>query len=405
MKPETIYQGCFWLLGFTVAFFAFVARDRRMPSVSNTIYSAILITFFAALLAISSGAVDAYSSEAAKWLLRAAAALLTVGVILVLFRVWKAHHRHIHFRDDQLLQHIWVIRKIKEWRRARKYSSEGPDYRHKTTGITDKLLSSILESKYVDEKQLRRAADRYKGADGTDLSLSIACHAKSLVDADELMVDLAVRFLEDSNCTVQYGSCVRHPFEFLLQLKSRWQSMQRSDDWKQVTPRIVAVDAYTSHFGFTDSIHPVFHHKAKLESVEVVPSPPTYAGVHTAAMRAFNITKERAKKRGLDVRTATLVIYECPYALSDLESPEQYRIFVRHVLPSERLWGGMLTIVVESGAPKEALDTLRAYVDLYMDLDEPRPVSAVAEVRAIAEMKPAAELKPVQPEAVTKGKS
>lgn len=394
MTPETIYQGCVSLLAFTIAFFAFVARDRRMPSVSNTIYSAILTTFFAALLAMSSGALAESHATLGVWLLRSAAALLTAGVLLVSFRVWKVHHRHINFRDDQMIQHIWPWRKLKEWRRARRYSNEGPDYRHKTTGITKQLLNSILDSKYIDKNQLSRAAKRYEGADGTDLSLSIACHAPSLVDADELMVDLAVRFLENAGCTVQYGSCARHPYEFLLQLKSKWNQTHRSEDWKQVTARIVAVDAYTSHFGFTDSIHPVFHHKAKLESVAVVPSPPTYAGVHTAAMRAFNKTKTRAKQRGEDVRTATLVIYECPYALSDLESAEQYRIFLRHVLPSERLWGGMLTVVVESGAPKEALDTLRSYVDLFMDMDEPRPSSTLAEVKPTAEAKPIAEVRP-----------
>jgi len=48
------------------------------------------------------------------------------------------------------------------------------------------------------------------------------------------------------------------------------------------------------------------------------------------------------------VRKPTLTIYEGTNALVELESTEQYRIFIRHLLPSERLWGGMFTFVIES---------------------------------------------------------
>jgi hypothetical protein len=67
-------------------------------------------------------------------------------------------------------------------------------------------------------------------------------------------------------------------------------------------------------------------------------------------------------------RKPTLVIYEDAYALSDLESPEQYRIFVRHVLPSERLWDGMFTVFLESGQPDGDWKILQSYASMTLDL-------------------------------------
>lgn len=365
MTPSLIYQGSFWLLGFTVAFFAFVARDRRTPSVANAMYVAILVVFFASLFAIASSAIEESSAPVSIWLLRMAATLLTLGVVMILWRVWKVHHRHMHFRDDKLLRHIWILRWWAGRRSAKQYHDNGPDYRHNPTGITEPLLESIVGCRYLDGDKLRAAAERYNG---TDLSLSIGCRASSLMKADEILLDLSTRFLEQPGCSVQYCTSVRHPYEFLLQLQRRWNRKSgRPMDWKQVASRIVAVDAYTPHFGFTDSIHAVFHHKAKLQSIAMVESPPTYAGVHTAAMRAFKQIQRSSKSA--QVRHPTLVIYEGSHALVDIESSEQYRIFMRHVLPSERLWGGMLTLVVEAGAPQDALDTVKAYVDLYIDLD------------------------------------
>jgi hypothetical protein len=67
-------------------------------------------------------------------------------------------------------------------------------------------------------------------------------------------------------------------------------------------------------------------------------------------------------------RKPTLVIYEDTYALTDLESPEQYRIFVRHVMPSERMWDGMFTVFLESTQPDSDWKMLQAYASMRLDL-------------------------------------
>jgi hypothetical protein len=91
----------------------------------------------------------------------------------------------------------------------------------------------------------------------------------------------------------------------------------------------------------------------------------SFAGIHSAAARAFNLLK---KKSGApSQRDPILVIYEDCYALSDLESPEQYRVFIRHVLPSERQFGGMYTVAVESSILSRDWSLLKSYTDANID--------------------------------------
>jgi hypothetical protein len=95
----------------------------------------------------------------------------------------------------------------------------------------------------------------------------------------------------------------------------------------------------------------------------LVTSSVSYAGIHTATAKAFNKLKDEAGKR---VRQPTLVVYEGCNALVDLESPEQYRIFVRHVIPSERAFGGMFTVFIEPTLPAAEAALLESYADVFV---------------------------------------
>src|ERR1700735_4519924 len=90
--------------------------------------------------------------------------------------------------------------------------------------------------------------------------------------------------------------------------------------------------------------------------------------LHSANARAFNILKSLAGAN--PPRKPALLLYEGTNALSDLESTEQYRIFARHVLTSERMWGGMLTCFVEPTIGTAEAELLRIYSDLILRLPE-----------------------------------
>jgi hypothetical protein len=103
--------------------------------------------------------------------------------------------------------------------------------------------------------------------------------------------------------------------------------------------------------------------------------------MHTAASKAFNKIRTQLRQ---DERQPTLVIYEDCYALTDLESPEQYRVFVRHVLPSERMWGGMFTVFLESAQATFDWQVLHAYASMKLDLRKREIIQGVDKITSKA---------------------
>lgn len=175
------------------------------------------------------------------------------------------------------------------------------------------------------------------------------------------MVDLATKFI-DEGLWVQYTTCSRHPIEFLIAMKEHLNKNDTGQDWEKQSRQIVVVDAFTAHFGFTDSIYAVKSDDAEKMCLKLVKAKSSFAGIHTATAKAFNHIKDQIKDNN---REPTLVIYEGLHSLVDLESDQQYRIFYSHVLPSERLWGGMFTVVIEFSPSDKNLSHIRTFGDIF----------------------------------------
>lgn len=366
-----VFTGGLALLAFVMALYALAAREQKTPYITNSVYSTALIVLFAILFSTVSKFLRPKSVQWADVVSILSSVFLGIGILIVLFRVWQARNRKLNFRNDNSLKNLMLVRWTKNtWRSIRNRQT----YEHNPAKFPVPLIQSIKDCTSLPPAQLEAA---FKRNEGTDLVLSIsaACRVSNLSGADDLLAKLALCFLHNE-CWVQYTTCARHPIEFLFQLKEAWETSfkegksEGGKDWRQVASQIIAVDAYTPHFGFTDTIHDEFTKRLRNKlDIECITAKASYAGVHTAAARAFNILKERSEtQRKQQVRKPTLVIYEGPNALVELESTEQYRIFIRHLLPSERLWGGMFTFVVESVINDQDLALLRTYTDLFIDL-------------------------------------
>lgn len=361
-----VLTGGLALLAFVMALYTLAAREQKTPYIANSVYSTALIVLTAIVLSTLGQLLDTTNKCLADLLTMLGTVLLGCGLILVFIRVRQAQNRRLNFRDDHLVKNIKVIQWLKNVRRSRKRQ---PTYEHNPVGLHEPLLTSIMQC-LPPTTQLEAGIARNQDGDGLALSMSIACRVSTFTKADQLLVDVAICFLEQGYW-VQYTTCTRHPIEFILQLKKGWQSKKKSKDWKQVADHIVAVDAYSPHYGFTDSIHNEMTQRLVGLGIECITAKSSYAGVHTAAAKAFNKIKGRSKAlSGQEIRKPTLVIYDGPHALVELESSEQYRIFIRHLIPSERLWGGMLTLVVESVISEPDLALLRAYADVFIDLTD-----------------------------------
>ena len=397
MTHDDLFRNGVALLAFVIAFYALIARERKTPDMVHAVYRIAFLVLGALLLSLSadfaetlitrtstsaygSGTATPHEQSAApadtqqiaslaparpRWLSIlswSSPALLGAALLLVLARLYKDRNRQVFFRDDQVLANTFPAR----WWTARQLSKRTtPRYQTNPMRLPPSLITSLSSIELIGAERMQRVVNHHQAAE--DLSISAVFDLRNLIEIDNLLCDIATRFLEEG-FFVQYTSCSRHPLEFLLQLRSRWNAGSPRTEWKVIQNKIVAVDGYTPHFGFTDTVYHDRALEAKNLCLAYVTSTRTYAGVHTAIANAFNhiMAAEKTQSPKAQVRTPTLVIYEGCSALIDLESDEQYRIFTRHVIPSERLWGGMFTVFVESGISEANRAVLEASADIFV---------------------------------------
>lgn len=354
VPPVNLVTVALAVLAFIVAFYALIARERKTPYLTNRIYAAT----FAVLLGVLLESCSTFGSGRVKAALHwTAVATLLIAIAWTTWSIFVVHNRHVHLRSDRALLNMRLVRVTKQL-----YRSIWPArYEHNPQLPTTALKNALAG---IGSPLTQALPDAFQSAKGiTDINFSVLAtlHAASVTESDKLIAKLAAAFL-DTEHPVQFISCIRHPIEFVSQLKKAYQADGK--DWTAVAGRLVVVDAFTPHYGFTDSIHDYLKGKLTRDfNVKYLRSPESYAGLHSAASKAFNLIKGALGSP----RRYALVIYEGPHALVDLESREQYRIFVRHVFPSETVWGGFLTVFVEFEIDDDDLALLKMYSDIFID--------------------------------------
>lgn len=371
------------LLAFVVAFYALAARERKTPYITNFLYSTAFWIFLSALFQLLSQLVETNYPTTGIILQYIARALLVIGASTITYGIWRIHNRHVNFRDDIQIKNLAIIRRI---RRRFLSNRDKPSYEFNAPKLPSDLRDSITECHKLLDNPLAPTLMQVNDLEGGRLSKSIVYHSAPIYESDNFIICLAQTLLS-KGWAIQYTTCIRHPIEFITKLGEALEK-QKVGDTRELYRQIVVVDAYTPHFGFTDSIHLEMTASLKRLGIHCVTSAPSYAGIHTATARAFNKLKEEQHLVQKQPRKPTFIIYEGAFALVDLESIEQYRIFLRHVLPSERLWGGMLTCVIEPVANEDALAVLTTYADVLLEKKKNGIVSgplATGEVREVAD--------------------
>ena len=346
------------ILAFVVAFYTLFARERKTPYITNYIFPPaawmliaivlVLIQQLASWWRTGYGATQSLAQASPTRfeviLLWGATACFYVGVLRILFNVWRLHNRQVNFRDDNLLKNLRIIRWIKN---KRSWLRTTPSYEHNPPDINFDNVRAALNKSGL------------KVASGVSRLDTMGLYGYSLRRSDPIVTQLTAALLAQ-DWLVQYTTCCRHPYEFINALRPTVV------DWTQRAGQIAVVDGYTPHFGFTDSIHARRTAEVKQQGISYLATPESFAGVHTATAKAFNRLKTTS---GGTVRRPTLLVYEGCHALTDLESVEQYRLFLRHVLTSERMWGGMLTLFLEPELDVVSIQVLKTYSDYLNEWD------------------------------------
>jgi hypothetical protein len=363
LSTWTLLTATAGLLGFLVGVYTLVGRDRKSPYLINSMFAVFLVCLVGA-------AID-LAAEISPWqqnqILVAGAGVLLGAILLTIWRLWTIYVRLAYFVDPGPKARLKLLPGIRQLR-ARRKRTIGPTYEHNPLPLGEDLQKEIL-STIADSGQSHRdgvGPENYRVNVRDEVDpRALAMALQHLGQANEILGRLAIAFLKRPNHYVQYMTASRHPVEFIDHLRRIWS--EATPKWEEARARIVAVDAYTHHFGFLDTIN-----GAKSEDVRkelggrLLAANETFAGLHSASSAAFKMVKRQSGTPSM--RQPTLVIYEDMYALSDLESVEQYRIFARHVLPSERLWGGMFTVFAETAQREEDWKLISSYTGMTLDL-------------------------------------
>lgn len=358
-----IFTKALALLALAVAFYTLIARERKSPYIINFIYSSAFWLFFALLIQLAGQFTGQFTGQfwgisysvVSNILQYFSNGLLIIGGGAIVHGLWRIHNRQIYYRDDIKIKNLTPIRKIRRWLLERR---DKPSYEFDAPQLLPNLKAAVTLCHSTIPNLRLLETDQ----ESEETPKCIVFHGASLNESDKFIISLAQELLKEE-WTIQYTTCIRHPDELISKLK---ESFGKDVDLRDTYKKIVVVDAYTPHFGFIDSIHVEKTAKLERAGIHCVTSSPSFAGIHTATAKAFNKLKERQFSQQ-QARPRTLIIYEGPFALIDLESIEQYRIFIRHVLPSERMWGGMLTCMIEPEVNDNVLPILTTYADVIID--------------------------------------
>lgn len=359
LTPPALITASGVLLAFLLGFYTLIARERKSPYLINSAVWILLVCMGAALFGSIAMVFDA---PYRKFFLNGGALLLLFAVTLTAWRVYRLAIRLAYFVDTANPKHFSVIRRIKK---ASRQLQSKKRFEHNPLPFDEEVVKQILTALTPEDFIEGNGSDKRKAIQQNDMKdvKSLAMRFDHHGSASKNLAKIVLVCLE-KKYLVQYLTASRHPTEFIEYLKSEYEKSGKKE-WAKAANQIIVIDAYTPHFGFTDSIYQVATQEIDDLGVNYLPSTETYAGLHTAASAAFNLFKK--KQQGV-VRDQQLIIYEDCYALSDLESVEQYRIFLRHVIPSERLWRGMFTVFVETAQADNDWKLLKSYADAVFDL-------------------------------------
>lgn len=366
------------LLAFLIGVYTLVGRDRKSPYLINSVFAVFLICMTGAALDLAALLVEPFSPLASNRFLTAGMATLLLAFLVTIWRLWTIYVRFAYFADPGGVAKLKLLPGLRHFRASRALKS-GLRYEHTPLSLGPdlqiKVIDIILAAAGMNAKDLeqRRLFDDPAStgikADVRDRQdpRCLAMALRHQGQANELLGDLCIAFLREADHYIQYMSASRHPIEFVDHLRAAVTAAGMN--WEVMRERVVAVDAYTPHFGFLDTIN--WDKTSRLRSdlgTRLLSSTETYAGLHSSSSAAFKQIK-KASGAGKS-RKPTLVIYEDMYALSDVESVEQYRIFARHVIPSERLWDGMFTVFAETAQKEEDWKLISSYAGMTLDLRE-----------------------------------
>lgn len=325
-------------------------------SIKNEEGLAIFLFGNSLLLAIGPGAIklkrvlesyfDVFSSLSYLSLSYLSFALAWIGLFYIFY---LSYSKIYHLREKRILKHIYPFCTIYDWyksiRRKHTYELE-------------------MDDRTVNEKSFDSLPKPLKNR------LSGLTHLKQegysfLLIFDESInpTTYGIKFCLDGLINEEYINyvCVdKHPYEIYDKIKDYSNDFDSSD--------FTIIDVFSPNFGFDDGINIDKNRKITNQGFRVI-NAKTVAGIHTAINKAFKITEKKVKEGEKSTRPPCRMIWESLSSLADVSSIEMIKIFLTHVVPSERNYGMISVFIEYKNTSPEILNLLRKLVDAVIFLD------------------------------------
>lgn len=340
---------------FVGALWAVYLKDTRLRANSDNVLVALVVfviaTIFLVVAVIASqlafsGVDETETSDLARFVGFISLEVFLIGFLTLLSTVFlQTYNQLYNLRTRKFIKYFKPIRLLRQVLRPHK------PYEFQMEPRQLNRDNFKFAEHFKQEKEL---ASLRKGA-------SVLIYGKI---TERVIEDVLLLLLERmrSDETANYVVANRHPVDIWGILEKRDVEKHRKD--------LVFIDGFSPSFGFFDDTHEQSARLLRERGVACITAK-TFAGLHSATNRAFNVIKQNEhKEQRRSVRRPTIMIYDHVSALCDLESFEQFRVYWRHVIPSERSYG-MLTIIVEDKlAGDEVLDPLKQLVDFILLIRE-----------------------------------
>jgi hypothetical protein len=331
-------------VAFVTALWALYVKDDRLKAHSENVLVALVFLVTSVTITLLGFICSSFESPA--WLTSVAQAtylvscevLLIACVVIVLWVFRTTYNAVYNLRVDKFVKYFKPVRWVR--------TTFGPYKQYEVEMLPRRITTP-------ETPLLAACSTDAGGPIGADSGAAVLVKGKVTKRLLSALAQFVANRLEADE-TVNVVMCDRHPIALWDLLKPQVMQHRRSD--------IVFIDVYSPTFGFTDDIHVHNHREMEKDGARVVLAK-TFAGVHSAMARAFNIIKQAQGRQVSKRRRPCTVIYVSPTALCDVESVEQFKVFWRHVIPSERDYK-MLSVIFEhdSGELSSFLSSLVDYV-------------------------------------------
>jgi hypothetical protein len=348
------------MVGFIFAAYAMMARESRTKLSSQTLAPMLVVTLIAAIVILSGAA----ASEYFKWDIRDHGSIIIFfSVAIIAYLVLGDLAIGIYYSTSRLT----LFRRV--FQRAKMFFGlhSAPSAAEIDVEVLKKLFQKYFYHTSFDDSSFLSHAKRHRQSIAV-----LATKSRRKIHHSELAALVVDCLKNHPEIIVQYVACAQHIGVFVDSLvyvfvnktlsisENHSDSRPRQEELEKFRDRLVLVDAHTKHFGFDEEVYYSRNKDAKRwTSNKIIVASRTFPGVHTALARGF-----KKARRGDQM---AIVIIDEPSSLADVDSSEQFRLFIRHVVSSEHLLGGILTIIYERPASIASHPQIGEIVDHHFD--------------------------------------